>query len=63
MFGESATNQLVTGGFDDWEGMGGLRVRFQGATMNTSDVWEIEAFTGEIESSNTATNSIQLSRN
>ena len=63
IFGSEQTDLTVTGGFDDWGGLSGLRVRFQGTSMAVNDIWEIEAMSGLVESTNTVTNSIQLSRN
>lgn len=62
LFGESSGDQLISGGFDNLAGLFGLRVRFQGAAMAVGDTWEIEAHTEEIESSNTMTKNIKLSR-
>ena len=62
LFGSETTDNIVTGGFDGWSGLGGLKIRFQGASMGSGDIWEIEAISKVVESQNTVTDSIQLSR-
>lgn len=63
LFGKTTTNNIVTGGIDYWNGMGGLGIRFQGNSMAVDDVWEIEVMSDHLEPTNTATKSIQLHRN
>lgn len=62
LLGESSAAQSITGGYDKLSGLGGLAVRFQGASMTSGDIWEIQAFTEEIEETNTMTNNIQTRR-
>ena len=62
LLGSSTTNNIVTGGLDSWGGLGGLRVRFQGASMTASDAWEIEVASETRKISNASTGTIQLSR-
>ena len=62
LLGGSSTDNIVTGSLDYWSGLGGLGVRFQGATMNASDVWEIEVKSGDRAETNTATYNIELNR-
>lgn len=60
--GKTSTGNIVTGGYDDWEGLGGLMVRFQGESMAVDDKWEIEVYSSEVSETNTMTNSIQTRR-
>ena len=62
LFGSETTDNLVTGGYDSWPGMGGLLVRFQGSAMAVSDLWEIEVHSSGMELTNSTTGTIQLSR-
>ena len=62
LLGSSSTGNIVTGSLDYWSGLGGLGVRFQGATMNASDVWEIEVKSAGRAETNTATYNIELNR-
>lgn len=62
LFGQETTDNIVTGTLDDWGGLGGLAVRFQGNSMNTNDQWEIEVYNESMEETNTATRSIELHR-
>ena len=52
----------MTGSLDDWAGMGGLRVRFQGASMTADDQWEIPVVSEARKISNASTGTINLSR-
>ena len=52
LFGSESTDNIVTGGLDGWSGLGGLKVRFQGASMSEDDQWEIEVFSGERQITN-----------
>ena len=52
LFGQESTDNIVTGTLDRWSGLGGLAVRFQGASMSVNDQWEIECFSGERQISN-----------
>ena len=62
LFGEESTDNIVTGSLDDWAGMGGLRVRFQGASMTADDQWEIPVVSETRKISNASSGTIQLSR-
>ncbi len=62
LFGQESTNNIVTGGLDDWSGLGGLRVRFQGAAMAEDDQWEIPVVSETRKISNASTGTISLSR-
>ena len=62
MFGSESTNNIVTGGLDDWSGLGGIRVRFQGASMTADDQWEIPVVSETRKISKSSTGTINLSR-
>ena len=62
LFGSEETNNIVTGGLDDWGGLGGLRLRFQGSSMSENDQWEIEVYSGHRKITNAESSSIQLTR-
>ena len=62
LFGSESTNNIVTGGLDDWSGLGGIRVRFQGASMTADDQWEIPVVSETRKISNSSTGTINLSR-
>ena len=62
LLGSSSTDNIVTGSLDYWSGLGGIGVRFQGATMNAADVWEIEVKSASRAETNTATYNIELQR-
>ena len=62
LFGQESTDNIVTGGLDDWSGLGGLRVRFQGSAMAEDDQWEIPVVSETRKISNASTGTIQLSR-
>ena len=62
LFGSQTTNNIVTGGLDSWGGLGGVRVRFQGASMTADDQWEIEVASETRKISNASTGTIKLSR-
>ena len=62
IFGLTNTASVVTGGYDYFDGMGGLGVRFQGDTLAAGDVFEIEAFTSFQEDTNSKVNNIQAYR-
>ena len=52
LFGSETTGHIVSGTLDSWSGLGGLAVRFSGASMSVSDQWEIECFSAERQLSN-----------
>ncbi len=62
LLGSSSTDNIVTGSIEYWSGLGGLGVRFQGASMNADDVWEIEVKSADRAETNTATYNIELQR-
>ena len=62
LFGQESTDNIVTGGLDNWTGLGGLRVRFQGAAMAEDDQWEIPVVSESRKISNASTGTIHLSR-
>ena len=62
LFGQESTNNIVTGSLDDWSGLGGIRVRFQGASMTADDQWEIPVVSETRKISNASTGTINLSR-
>ena len=62
LFGQEATNLVVSGGLDDWEGLSGLQVRFQGNSMAEDDQWEIEVYNEGMEETNSVTRNISLHR-
>ena len=62
LFGQESTNNIVTGSLDDWSGLGGIRVRFQGAAMTADDQWEIPVVSETRKISNASTGTINLSR-
>ena len=62
LFGQETTNNIVTGTLDGWGGLGGLRVRFQGASMTADDQWELEVTSEARKISNASTGTINLSR-
>ena len=62
LFGQESTNNIVTGSLDDWSGLGGIRVRFQGSSMTADDQWEIPVVSETRKISNASTGTINLSR-
>tara|TARA_Y100000593_G_scaffold93010_2_gene186382 strand:+ start:156 stop:1181 length:1026 start_codon:yes stop_codon:yes gene_type:complete len=62
LFGNNSTDNIVTGGLDDWSGLSGLRIRFQGNSMSENDQWEIEAYNEGTSETNTVTRNISLNR-
>ena len=65
LFGSETTDNIVTGGLDDWGALGGLKVRFQGSAMvagGSPDQWEIEVYSEHLEETNSATRNINLYR-
>ena len=62
LFGSDTTNNIVTGALDDWKGLDGLLLRFQGASMAENDQWEIEAYNEAMEETNSVTRNISLHR-
>ena len=62
LFGQESTDNIVTGSLDNWSGLGGLYVRFQGASMTADDQWEIPVVSETRKISNASTGTINLSR-
>ena len=62
LFGSETADNIVTGGLDDWGSLGGLKLRFQGASMSVNDQWEIEVYSEHLEETNTITRNISLHR-
>ena len=62
LFGSEEANNIVTGGLEDWGGLGGLRIRFQGASMTQNDQWEIEVYSKHRKITNAESSAIQLTR-
>ena len=62
LFGQESTDNIVTGSLDGWAGLGGLYVRFQGASMTADDQWEIPVVSETRKISNASTGTINLSR-
>ncbi len=62
LFGSEETNNIVTGGLDDWGGLGGLRLRWQGSAMAENDQWEIEVYSNHRKITNAESSAIQLTR-
>ena len=62
LFGSETADNIVTGGLDDWGALGGLKLRFQGASMSVNDQWEIEVYSEHLEETNTITRNISLHR-
>ena len=62
LFGQESTDNIVTCGLDDWAGLSGIRVRFQGASMTADDQWEIPVVSETRKISNSSTGTINLSR-
>ena len=60
LFGSEATDAEVTGGLDIYAG--GIKVRFQGASMAENDQWEIEVFNANRKTTNANFDSISLTR-
>ena len=60
LFGSEKTNITVTGGLQHIHG--GWYCRFQGATMNEDDIWEIEVFSETRKITNAESGGIQLTR-
>ena len=62
LFGSEETDLVVTGSLGDWGALGGIAVRFQGASMTQNDQWEIPVTSETREISNASTGYINLSR-
>ena len=62
LFGSETTDNIVTGGLDKLSGLGGIGVRFQGASMSENDQWEIEVYSEGMEETNSVVRNINLYR-
>ena len=62
MFGQEETDNIVTGTLDNWGGLNGIQVRFQGSSMTADDQWEIEVYNEGMEETNSVTRNISLHR-
>ena len=62
IFGKESDDQLVTGGLQSLSGLGGLLVRFQGASITDGDTWEIEVSSADRKISNAQSSAIDLTR-
>jgi hypothetical protein len=62
LFGSEQTNNTVTGGLEDWGGLGGLRIRFSGAALAEDDQFEIEVYSKHRKITNAESSAIQLTR-
>ena len=62
LFGQEETDNIVTGTLDNWGGLNGIQVRFQGSSMTADDQWEIEVYNEGMEETNSVTRNISLHR-
>ena len=62
IFGAETDPQVVTGGLQALSGLGGLLVRFQGASISQNNVWEIEVNSADRKISNAQSSAIDLTR-
>ena len=62
LFGNETTENIDSGGLDNWGGLSGIDVRFQGSSMSQNDQWEIEVYNESMEETNTVTRNISLYR-
>ena len=65
LFGSESDPEIITGGLQSLSGLGGLLVRFQGASMNlsgTPDQWEIEVTSKGRQITNAGSSAIDLTR-
>ena len=62
IFGQESDPELVTGGLQSLSGLGGLLVRFQGASITDGDTWEIQVSSAERKISNAQSSAIDLTR-
>ena len=62
LFGQESDPDFVTGGLQSLSGLGGLLVRFQGASMTADDYWEIEVSSASRKITNAQSNAIDLTR-
>jgi len=62
LFGQESDPDIITGGLQTISGLGGLLVRFQGASMTADDSWEIEVASEDRKITNAQSSSIDLTR-
>ena len=62
IWGQESDPEIVTGGLQALSGMGGLLVRFQGASITDGDTWEIEVNSATRQITNAQSNAIDLTR-
>ena len=62
IWGSESSEEFVTGGLQSFSGLGGLLVRFQGASITDGDTWEIEVSSADRKISNPMTSGIELTR-
>ena len=62
LFGNETTDNVVSGGLDDWGGLSGIQVRFQGNAMAENDQWEIEVYHESSKETNSVVRNINLYR-
>ena len=62
LFGQEETDNIVTGTLDNWGGLNGIQVRFQGSSMTADDQWEVEVYNEGMEETNSVTRNISLYR-
>ena len=62
IWGSESSEEFVTGGLQALSGLGGLLVRFQGASITDGDTWEIEVAGWQEEVDNSTINSVKMTR-
>ena len=62
IWGSESSEEFVTGGLQALSGLGGLLVRFQGASITDGDTWEIEVSSANRKISNAQSSAIDLTR-
>ena len=62
IWGSESSEEFVTGGLQALSGLGGLLVRFQGASITDGDTWEIEVNSADRKITNASSNAIELTR-
>ena len=62
ILGQESSPEFVTGGLQSLSGLGGLLVRFQGASMSEDDLWEIEVNSADRKITNAQSSAIELNR-
>ena len=62
IWGSESDEEFITGGLQSLSGLGGLLVRFQGASITDGDTWEIEVASADRKITNASSNAIELTR-